>query len=103
MSGAAAESILLALAVAKEGDEEKVLATYKTAGGRGRVKANLLAGVTPGLVKQFEAAIQVLHYWRDDAGHGTATSIDEIEAHASLTQLLRLAQIASDHWAELTV
>ena len=97
MSGAAAESILLALAIAKEGDEEKVLATYKTASGRGRVKAHLLAGVTPGLVKQFEAAIQLLHYWRDDAGHGTATSIDEIEAHASLTQLLRLAQIASAH------
>ena len=29
------------------------------------------------------------------------TAISEIEAHASLTQLLRLAQFASDHWAAL--
>jgi hypothetical protein len=102
MSGAAAESILLALAIAKVGDEGKVLVEYKTGSGRGRVKARVLQGVTDGLKKQFEAAAQVLHYWRDDAGHGTMTNIDEIEAHASLTQLLRLAQISSDHWAELT-
>jgi hypothetical protein len=102
MSGAAAESILLALAVAKVGDEEKVLAEYKTGSGRGRVKARILQGASVGLTKQFEAAAQVLHYWRDDAAHGTMTTIDEIEAHASLTQLLRLAQIASDHWIELT-
>jgi hypothetical protein len=102
MSGAAAESILLALAIAKVGDEAKVLAEYRTSSGRGRVKARVLQGVADGLKRQFEAAAQVLHYWRDDAGHGTMTTIDEIEAHASLTQLLRLAQIASDHWAELT-
>ncbi len=102
MSGVAAESILLALAIAKVGDEGKVLTEYKTSSGRGRVKARVLQGVTEGLKRQFEAAAQVLHYWRDDAGHGTMTNIDEIEAHASLTQLLRLAQIASDHWAELT-
>jgi hypothetical protein len=102
MSGAAAESILLALAVAKVGDERKVLAEYKTGSGRGRIKARILQGVGVGLTKQFEAAAQVLHYWRDDAAHGTKTTIDEIEAHASLTQLLRLAQIASDHRAELT-
>jgi hypothetical protein len=102
MSGAAAESILLALAVAKVGDEGKVLAEYKTSSGRGRIKARILQGVGAGLTKQFEAAAQVLHYWRDDAAHGTMTTSDEIEAHASLTQLLRLAQIASDHWTELT-
>jgi hypothetical protein len=38
-----------------------------------------------------EALLQVLHYWRDDAGHGTATTISEIQAHFSLSQLLRLA------------
>ncbi len=102
MSGAAAESILLALAIAKVDNEEDVLTEYKTASGRGRIKTRILYGAGAGLTKQFEAAAQVLHYWRDDAAHGTATMIDEIEAHASLTQLLRLTQIASDRWAEFT-
>jgi hypothetical protein len=35
--------------------------------------------------RPFEAGLQVLHYWRDDAGHGKATTINEIEAYASLT------------------
>ena len=46
--------------------------------------------------------MQVLHYWRDDAAHGNTATITKIEAHASLTQLLRLAQFASDHWDKLT-
>jgi hypothetical protein len=37
MVGAAAESILLAIAIAKEGDEEKVLRAYGGASGRRRV------------------------------------------------------------------
>jgi hypothetical protein len=103
MSGAAAESILLAIAIAKEGNEAKVLVDYKAGGGRGRITKRVASGLTPGLAAQFAAALQVLHYWRDDAGHGTMTTISEIEAHASLTQLLRLAQFASDHWAQLSV
>lgn len=43
MCGAAAESILLALAIARSGDEERVLRTYGAAGGRGRVE-NLVIG-----------------------------------------------------------
>jgi hypothetical protein len=35
--------------------------------------------------RPFEAGLQVLHYWRDDAGHGMAITINEIEACASLT------------------
>jgi hypothetical protein len=102
MSGAAAESVLLALAVGKVRDEGKVLAEYKSSSGRRRINDRVLEGISVGLQRQFEAAAQALHYWRDDAGHGTMTSIDEIDAHASLTQLLRLAQMASDHWTELT-
>jgi hypothetical protein len=102
MSGAAAESILLAVTIAKTGNEAKVLSEYKTSGGRRKVTKLITANVAAGIAGQFETALQVLHYWRDDAGHGTMTSISEIEAHASLTQLLRLAQFASDHWAQLT-
>jgi hypothetical protein len=102
MSGAAAESILLAVATAKVKNEAKVLADYKGSGGRGRVTKLVTSSLAAGLAAQFVTALQVLHYWRDDAAHGTMTTISEIEAQASLTQLLRLAQFASDHWAQLT-
>jgi len=102
MAGAAAESILLALSIAKKKDEAKVLAEYSSSGGRRRVTKALTQGVSASVAAQLETALQVLHYWRDDAGHGTLTTISEIEAHNSLTQLLRLAQFTSDHWDVLT-
>jgi hypothetical protein len=102
MAGAAAESILLAVAITKIGDEPKILKDYASAGGRPRVTRLVVSGVRSALTRTFESALQVLHYWRDDAAHGMATTITEVEAYASLTQLLRLAQFCSDHWPELT-
>jgi hypothetical protein len=102
MAGAAGESILLAIAVAKIGDEAKVLKDYSSGGGRSRITRQIVAGLSVAVARTFEAALQVLHYWRDDAAHGVATTISEVEAYASLTQVLRLAQFCSDHWQELT-
>jgi hypothetical protein len=51
----------------------------------------VVVGLGASTERTFEAALQVLHYWRDDAAHGMATTIVEVEAYASLTQLLRLA------------
>jgi hypothetical protein len=102
MAGAAAESILLAIAIAKTKDEPKVLKDYASAGGRGRVTKMVVAGVGISIGQTFEAALNVLHYWRDDAAHGMATTIVEVEAYVSLTQLLRLAQFCSDRWQALT-
>jgi len=102
MAGAAAESILLAVAIAKVGNETKVLKDYASAGGRNRITKMVVAGLAGSLGRSFEAALQVLHYWRDDAAHGMATTIVEVEAYASLTQLLRLAQFCSDRWTDLT-
>jgi hypothetical protein len=102
MAGAAAESILLAIAVAKSGDEAKTLAQYNSRSGRRGVTNSVVGNVSIPVKAQFETALQILHYWRDDAAHGMATTISEIEAYASLSQLLRLAQFADDHWGELT-
>jgi hypothetical protein len=70
MAGAAAESILLAVAIAKVGDERKVLATYNGAGGRTKTTKLVAQGVKPSIQQTFETALGVLHYWRDDAAHG---------------------------------
>jgi hypothetical protein len=103
MSGAAAESILLALAIAKIGDESKVLMEYNTTGGRRRITKRICVGVAPALAAQLDAALQPLGHRYDSAGHATMTTVSEIEAHIGLTDLLRLAQLVHDHWAELTV
>jgi hypothetical protein len=101
MSGAAAESILLALAIAKVGDEAKVLLEYNTTGGRRRVTKRVSSNVSAVLATQLDASLQALGHWHDGAGHATMTTVSEIEAHIGLTDLLRLAQFAHDHWAEL--
>jgi hypothetical protein len=102
MAGAAAESILIALAVAKSGDERRVLKTYNGPSGRAATTKMVLNCVRPSLQQHLENALLVLHYWRDSASHGVASSITEIEAHASLMQLLRLAQFADKNWDPLT-
>ena len=60
LAGAAAESILLAVAVTKIGDEEKVLADYKSSGGRERVLRAILGNVAAGIAQQFRDAHKVL-------------------------------------------
>src|SRR5215467_9484113 len=62
MVGAAAESILLAVAVAKSGDEAKMLKMYQNSGGRSRVTTYVVGKSTPSVARQFEAALHVLHY-----------------------------------------
>ena len=102
MVGAAAESILLAVAIAKSGDEAKTLRMYQNSGGRSHVTTYVVGQSTPSVARQFVAALHVLHYWRDDTSHGVYTTISEVDAQAALSQLIRLAQFASDHWANLT-
>lgn len=102
MSGAAAESILLATAIAKAKDEAKILAEYRASGGRMKVIKRVIGSAPKGVADQFSSAMGLLSYWRDDAAHGTATGIGEIEAHEALSRLLRLAQFTSDNWGKLT-
>jgi hypothetical protein len=102
MCGAGAESILLAVANAKQNEEAKALSVYRTASGRKRVTDMVVAGLKAGLASPFTDATGLLCYWRDDAAHGVESTISEIEAHEALGQLLPFAQFATDHWAELT-
>jgi hypothetical protein len=102
MAGAAAESILLAAAITKSGDEAKTLKMYESAGGRARVTTYLTGQATSSVQRQFVAALHILHYWRDDAAHGQQTTISEVEAYSAISELLRLAQFVSDQWVELT-
>jgi hypothetical protein len=103
MCGAAAESAILATAIEKTGDANKVLREYGQRDGRRKV-LTLIFGQQPGKLEQryLEAAFGLLSYWRDDAAHGQVSEISEIGAYHSLTLLLRLAQFLFANWNALT-
>jgi hypothetical protein len=102
MCGAAAESILLAVAIARNGDEAATLGSYRAANGRRRIIDAVVGQAKPAIAEPFRNAAGLLSYWRDDAAHGLASTISEIEAHEALGRLIRFAQFATDNWDELT-
>jgi hypothetical protein len=102
MCGAAAESILLALAIARSGDEAQVLKTYNSRSGRSSIINMLTGQVVDPVRRRFVTYSEVLNYWRDDAAHGVASSIGDAHAEEAVSRLLRLAQFAADHWGDLT-
>jgi hypothetical protein len=102
MAGASAESILLALAIAKKKDESAVLGLYRSSQGRKRLLDAVFGNVREPISSQFRSLIDVVSYWRDDASHGTQTLTGEFEAYDALTRLIRLAHLASDNWSMIT-
>jgi hypothetical protein len=102
MCGAAAESIMLCVAVAKVGDEEKVLGEYMAARGRSKIENRITGGLREPLAGNFKNLVDLIKYWRDEASHGTLSEISEFEAYEALARLLRLAHFVDDHWTDLT-
>jgi hypothetical protein len=102
MCGAAAESILLPAAIAKTRDEVGILKSYRTVNGRQKVTDTVVGQARKPIDEQFRSATGLLSYWRDDAAHGLASTITEIESHEALARLLRFAQFVTDNWDELT-
>jgi hypothetical protein len=103
MCGAAAESIMLVVAVAlKKGDSAAVESAYLSGGGGGKVEKWITSGITPQLQDEWKRYTSLLNYWRDSAAHGRNSHIGENEAYTALLLLLRFAMFASDRWAELT-
>jgi hypothetical protein len=102
MCGAACESILLALAIGKKGDEEAVLSVYLARDGR-RKLIDLIVSNLPGwLSGGIRTASSLLSYWRDASSHGHAAGIGEFQAHDALSRLLRFAQLTHDEWDTIT-
>ncbi len=102
MCGAAAESILLKIAIAKNGDEEKILSMYRTASGRGRVESLVLGQAARHIQTTMRELNGLLKYWRDFTAHGAALGIDDAEASVALLTLVRYASFANENWVELT-
>ncbi|TPN28356.1 hypothetical protein FKO01_21795 [Mesorhizobium sp. B2-3-3] len=102
MAGAAAESILLALAIAKAGDEDMVLAEYSKTGGRQKV-INLIVGQSSGHVQStLKNFAGIISLWRDEASHGKESLLETANADEALRQLLHMCQWTSKEWDSLT-
>jgi len=97
MCGAATESAVLALAIAKIGEDDAIK-TYLGANGRSRLEARLIGQVVDPLKRDFQALTILLKYWRDDSAHGQDTVIGDNEAYTSLAMLMRFAAFAEDNW-----
>jgi len=102
MCGAAAESILLHLAITKDGDEEKILKEYRAANGRKKLENMIISQQKGGIKNDFEICFGLLKYWRDEAAHGRKSNISENESYTSLALLMRCAQFAKDNYETLT-
>jgi hypothetical protein len=102
MCGAAAESILLATAIAKEGDEDGVLKIYATANGRVRLEGMIVGKANDHVKREFKGLTELLKYWRDEASHGKPSNISDNEAYTSLAMLLRYAAFVNGIWDSLT-
>ncbi len=99
MSGAAAESILLATASKKAGESE-ALQKYQARDGR-RSIVNLLTKGDNNLKNEVENQLSLLKYWRDSTAHGIASKISADEAFVALDMLLRCAHFFDDNWDNL--
>jgi len=101
MSGGAAESILLALAIEKTKNEEEVLKEYQSANGRQKTINKITGQMKGNLSSHFNSHMAILTYWRDSASHGIETTISEAEAHVAIGRLIRLCSFTRDNWNAL--
>ena len=102
MCGAAAESILLATAIAKSKNEDEVLKIYGSANGRHKIESLVVGKIKDPLQREYRSYANLLKYWRDESAHGRSSKIVENEAYTSLALLLRFAMLVNDNWKELT-
>jgi hypothetical protein len=101
MAGAAAESVLLALAIAKEKDEDAVVRAYSQAGGRQKVLNMVVGQAKPHHRNMVTTFAGIISLWRDEAAHGKASFLGTANADEALRQLLHMCQWVDKEWDEL--
>lgn len=77
MCGAAAEAVLLSVAIAKIGNRESVLATYNAKAGRRKIEMLVSGNIRTELKETLSPLFTLVKYWRDQASHGAAAQINQ--------------------------
>jgi hypothetical protein len=101
MIGAAAESIVLAAAIAKL-TEPAALKLYRATNGRKSLTDKVLANCPTHVDREFRLHVGLIDLWRDQSAHAHAVTLGETEAFTNLRGLIKFAQFAEDRWAHLT-
>ena len=101
MCGAAAESILLSVAVEKSGNEKQTMSTYCAANGRTRIENVIVGQADERLKSGIHGIVGLLKYWRDAAAHGARATVGDHEAFVALMLLLRHAAFVDENWSDL--
>jgi hypothetical protein len=102
MVGASAESVLLAIAIRKVGNEEQVLRTYRSARGRQAVLNFIVGQANAQTRTTLTTFAGIISLWRDDAAHGQISPISTANADEALRQLLHMCQWVVQEWDALT-
>jgi hypothetical protein len=102
MTGAAAESVLLAIAISKLEDEAEVLSIYRRANGRQAVLNAIVGQAAVNVRTSLTTFAGIISLWRDEASHGQASLLGTANADEALRQLLHMCQWANQQWGVLT-
>jgi hypothetical protein len=102
MVGAAAESILLALAAAKTGDQDAILRLYRQSRGRQAILNLIVGQANASLRNTITTFAGIVSLWRDDAAHGQQSPLGTANADEALRQLLHMCQWIDREWGILT-
>ena len=102
MSGAACESIYLALAFEKSGDKNRILSDYRSTSGTKKLKDFVERNQNGTTIEILKSGFNILKLWRDDTAHGEFVGVGDIEARAAINTIINIAQISEKHWDQLT-
>ena len=100
MVGAAAESIVMALGVARLG-EQTAERIYYGKNGRKLLEDAVLDGVSTWLARDVRGHTSLIALWRDRSAHANESEVTEGEAYMSLLGLLKFANLVSESWSKL--
>jgi hypothetical protein len=102
MCGAAAEAILLLIAITRHGDRDEVLALYRRASGRSQIESIVVQHLNSRIRDEILQFTALLKYWRDSASHVSESRLTEQEAFMAMLLLLRFASFAHERWRDIT-
>jgi hypothetical protein len=102
MAGAAAESVLLSVAIAKTADETGAYKKYNATGGRQKILSLITANLPDRQKENLSNFTGIISLWRDEAAHGAPTELTTANADESMRQLLHMCQWVVKHWEVLT-
>ena len=101
MCGAAAEAILLSLAIEIDGNETKVLRAYQRHDGRSQIVKSVVGSLRPDQRDKLNTYFDLIKHFRDLSGHGAPAGLNLATAHDKLGLLRAMVILVAPHWDEI--